>query len=94
MGRLIRDLLDVSRGQQVFTLDPMRYGATSHELGAHEYDGSDGDTLRFGDGVFGAIPADFRSGDPRGVVMELSWGRGADAAIEAVGTRSWRSRAN
>ena len=35
---------------------------------------------------FGATPADFEHGDPRAVVMELSWGRGADAAIEAVGS--------
>jgi threonine dehydrogenase-like Zn-dependent dehydrogenase len=35
---------------------------------------------------FGATPADFERGDPRALVMELSWGRGADAAIEAVGS--------
>jgi threonine dehydrogenase-like Zn-dependent dehydrogenase len=35
---------------------------------------------------FGATPADFVTGDPRALVMELSWGRGADAAIEAVGS--------
>jgi threonine dehydrogenase-like Zn-dependent dehydrogenase len=35
---------------------------------------------------FGATPADFAAGDPISVVRERSQGRGADAAIEAVGS--------
>lgn len=35
---------------------------------------------------FGATPADFERGDPMAIVHELSEGRGADKAIEAVGT--------
>lgn len=35
---------------------------------------------------FGAVPADFERGDPLALVHERSEGRGADAAIEAVGT--------
>jgi threonine dehydrogenase-like Zn-dependent dehydrogenase len=35
---------------------------------------------------FGATPADFESGSPRAIVLERSEGRGADAAIEAVGS--------
>lgn len=35
---------------------------------------------------FGAVPADFANGDPRAVVDEVTDGRGADAAIEAVGS--------
>lgn len=35
---------------------------------------------------FGAIPANFAEGDPRGVVDEVTEGRGADSAIEAVGS--------
>lgn len=35
---------------------------------------------------FGAVAVDLRSGDPRGAVESLSEGRGADAAIEAVGS--------
>ena len=35
---------------------------------------------------FGAVPVSFEDGDPRGVVDRLTDGRGADAAIEAVGT--------
>jgi predicted phage baseplate assembly protein len=36
----------------------MRYRPIEPAIGAAEYDGGDGATLRFGDGVFGAIPAD------------------------------------
>jgi len=35
-----------------------------------------------------ATPADFESGDPLAVVRDLTEGRGADAAIEAVGSAS------
>jgi threonine dehydrogenase-like Zn-dependent dehydrogenase len=35
---------------------------------------------------FGATPADFSAGDPLALVRERSEGRGADAAIEAVGS--------
>jgi len=35
---------------------------------------------------FGATAVNVEHGDPESVVMELSWGRGADAAIEAVGS--------
>lgn len=36
--------------------------------------------------LFGATPTNFETGDPLGVVHERSDGRGADAAIEAVGS--------
>ena len=35
---------------------------------------------------FGAMPADFAGGDPLALVRERSEGRGADAAVEAVGS--------
>ncbi len=38
--------------------------------------------------VFGAIPANFETGQPRAVVDGYTDGRGADAAIEAVGNES------
>jgi alcohol dehydrogenase len=37
-------------------------------------------------GQFGAIAANFETGEPRAVVDERTEGRGADAAIEAVGS--------
>jgi threonine dehydrogenase-like Zn-dependent dehydrogenase len=37
---------------------------------------------------FGAVPVSYETGDPRAVVDGLTDGRGADAAIEAVGSES------
>ncbi len=53
-----RSLLDTTPIKEIVTIDPMRYRATDAAEGMADYDGSDGDTIRFGDGVFGAIPAD------------------------------------
>lgn len=53
-----RNLVDRRAPAQVFTVDPVRYRAVDLGPDLMEYDGGDGDTLRFGDGVFGAIPAD------------------------------------
>jgi len=53
-------LLDAGPFDAVFTVDPMRYralGPTRDDgTTAVDYDGSAGDTLRFGDGTFGALP--------------------------------------
>jgi hypothetical protein len=57
-----RKLLDADLFESAFTLEPVRYsriaqitdGASSQEY--LDYDGDDGDTIRFGDGVFGEIP--------------------------------------
>jgi predicted phage baseplate assembly protein len=53
-----RSLLDSTVDRKVVTVDPMRYRLTDVTVGTTEYDGEDGDTIRFGDGVLGAIPAD------------------------------------
>jgi predicted phage baseplate assembly protein len=53
-----RRLLANTAFDQVFTIDPARYTPLTGGTGAYEYDGDDGDTLRFGDGTRGAIPAD------------------------------------
>ena len=53
-----RSLLSAKPFEQVVTLDPVRYRRLDTELGASEYDGDDGYTLRFGDGTLGAIPPD------------------------------------
>jgi hypothetical protein len=53
-----RSLLDATVDRKVVTVDPIRYRATDVAIGATEYDGEDGHTIRFGDGVFGATPAD------------------------------------
>ena len=43
--------------RQVLTVEPSRYRLIDPDSGFAEYDGSSGDTIRFGDGTFGAIPA-------------------------------------
>jgi hypothetical protein len=53
-----RRLLADTAFDQVFTIEPARYTSLGGGTGAHEYDGDDGDTLCFADGIRGAIPAD------------------------------------
>ena len=57
-----RSLLDVAGQEQgfpAFTLTPERYSpvAVIDGMTCFDYDGDDGTTIRFGDGVFGQIPA-------------------------------------
>jgi hypothetical protein len=53
-----RSLLGAGEFEPAVTLDPMRYRTLDAASGAAEYDGDDGATLRFGDGVFGLVPTD------------------------------------
>ncbi|HXT30462.1 MAG TPA: baseplate J/gp47 family protein [Vicinamibacterales bacterium] len=53
-----RSLLGAGEFEPAVTVDPMRYRTVDAAIGAADYDGADGATLRFGDGVFGAIPGD------------------------------------
>jgi hypothetical protein len=55
--RWFRSLLDPSPAQEIFTVDPVRYRPIDPLAGTAEYDGDGGDTIRFGDGTFGAVPA-------------------------------------
>lgn len=56
-----RSLLDAAAFESAFTIDPVRYTQLPPELAdgtvQFDYDGSNGDTVRFGDGDFGEIPA-------------------------------------
>jgi hypothetical protein len=54
----LRRLLSAGELQEAVTIDPVRYRTVDAAAGAADYDGGDGATLRFGDGVFGAIPGD------------------------------------
>lgn len=56
--RWYRSLLEPTPIEQIITVDPVRYRAIDTAKGIADYDGSNGDTIRFGDGVFGAIPVD------------------------------------
>jgi hypothetical protein len=57
-----RKLLDAEPFESAFTLDPVRYSRIARIADASDsqehldYDGDDGDTIRFGDGVFGEVP--------------------------------------
>ncbi|MDI1430184.1 baseplate J/gp47 family protein [Polyangium sorediatum] len=55
-----RNLLDAESFDEAFTVDPVRYARVGlpGPTGAApmEYDGAEGDTIRFGDGSFGVIP--------------------------------------
>lgn len=57
----IARLLDAEGGEPAFCLEPSRYAriASLADGGAQlDYDGDGGDTIRFGDGTFGAVPND------------------------------------
>ncbi len=55
-----QSLIEARASDRVYTLDPVAYRAlpiNSDNTIAYEYDGDGGDTIRFGDGVFGDNPA-------------------------------------
>lgn len=65
-----RSLLDdAGLGRAVVTVDPIAYRQLGTVDAAADYDG-EGDTLRFGDGVFGALPAE-------GAIFEVLYRVGA-----------------
>src|SRR6266702_122300 len=56
----VRSLLDAGEFEEKFTIDPCAWRQIANvPAGAcYDYDGSEGATIRFGDGVFGAEPTD------------------------------------
>ncbi|MBM4318414.1 MAG: hypothetical protein FJ125_00270 [Deltaproteobacteria bacterium] len=70
-----RRLLDAEEFESSFTLDPVRYRRLGPDMaaGAAEHDGSDGATVRFGDGTFGEIPEE-------GKVFRVTYRVGGGAA--------------
>jgi hypothetical protein len=64
-----RRLLEATSPREAITVEPMRYRTIDAGVGVAEIDGDDGDTIRFGDGVFGAIPGD-------GAVFEVTYRTG------------------
>jgi len=66
-----RRLLDAGLFEEAYTIDPVRYLDLRANRGAgatpwYEYDGDDGDSLRFGDGTFGERPT-------AGTVFEVTY---------------------
>jgi hypothetical protein len=92
----VRWLLDASQFDPAYTIDPARYAKTGGTVGdavISDYDGDAGATLRFGDGVFGALPtpgAEFRVtyraglGAAGNVAADAITGIGATAGVLAV----------
>ena len=72
----LRSLLDAETFENAFTLDRASFipiATNSDGTTSYEYDGDNGDTLRFGDDVFGAIP-------PSGTVFQVTYRVGNGAA--------------
>ena len=64
-----RSLLDADLFEQAFTVDPVAYRDLRRAPAAlpwFEYDGDDGDSVRFGDGIFGELP-------PTGARFEVTY---------------------
>jgi hypothetical protein len=53
-----RTMLQADPFTETFTVEPMSYREIDIGTGMFDYDGDDGDTLRFGDGQFGPVPGD------------------------------------
>lgn len=78
-------LLDATGGEAAFTVDPQAWrvvaragnGSPSH----WEYDGDQGDTIRFGDGTFGMRPAE---GDVYKVQYRIGLGAAGNVAAGAI----------
>jgi hypothetical protein len=76
-----RSLLEADVFEQAFTLDPARFRLVARNgdgTVSWDYDGDDADTIRFGDGIFGAVPE-------AGSVFEVTYrtGRGAAGNVPA-----------
>jgi hypothetical protein len=78
-------LLDATAGEAAYTVDPQAWrivardatGTPSH----WEYDGDQGDTIRFGNGAFGAQPAD---GEVYKVEYRIGLGAAGNVAANAI----------
>ncbi len=81
-----QSLLDAAAFASSFTIDPIRYTQLPPELSGGsdqlDYDGSNGDTLRFGFGDFGGIPA---AGSVFSVLYRAGGGEG-DVAADSITT--------
>jgi Baseplate J-like protein len=72
----LRSLLDAETFENAFTLDRARFvpiAKNSDGTISYDYDGDNGDTLRFGDDVFGTIP-------PSGTIFQVTYRVGSGAA--------------
>jgi hypothetical protein len=80
----VRWLLDATQFQPAFTLDPARYsriGGTVGDSVVSDYDGDAGATIRFGDGVFGSVPA---PGSVFSATYRIGVGSAGNVAADAI----------
>ena len=79
-----RRLLDAEPFELAFAVDPARFIriARNYDGSAmQDYDGDDGDTIRFGDGIFGAIP---EGGDVFQVIYRVGGGTIGNVAADTI----------
>lgn len=78
-------LLDAAAAEPAYTVDPAAWRVVATDDGGTptqwEYDGDQGDTIRFGDGTFGAQPVD---GDVFSVQYRIGLGAGGNVAPSAI----------
>ena len=78
-------LLDATEAEAAFTVDPAAWRVVARDNNGAptqwEYDGDQGDTLRFGDGTFGAAPND---GDVFSATYRIGMGAAGNVAAEAI----------
>ena len=79
-----RRLLDAEEFEPAFTLDRARYKAIAHNSDgsySYDYDGDDGDTIRFGDDVFGEVP---ESGSVFQVTYRVGGGEVGNVSADSI----------
>jgi hypothetical protein len=89
-----RTLLDAEPFEDAFTLDPVSFLRTARDFSTapmQDYDGDAGDTIRFGDGLFGGLPD---SGDVFQVLYRVGGGAIGNVAADSImkvepGAPSW-----
>jgi len=81
-----RWLLDAAAFDPGFTVDRAKYSPVAllpGQGGVYDYDGDGGDSIRFGDGVFGDIPND-------GATFEVTYRAGGGLSGNVAADSSWR----
>ncbi len=80
----VKWLLDAVNAQRAFTVEPARFSRIAGTFGASlrfDYDGDAGDTLRFGDDVFGAMPW---AGTTFNVTYRVGRGSAGNVAADSI----------
>ncbi len=79
-----RNLIEAEPFENSFTIDPAKFSPTARDFNSapiQDYDGDAGGTIRFGDSVFGGIPA---SGDVLQVTYRVGGGAIGNVAADSI----------